>query len=253
MSLSRQATIWAQRFDRRWAEFSTGLFPLLLERGFTARHKIAYLVSDLQPFSFVEPARVAALVLPMAPIVEAAVAEEDAEVGEDDSVSFANYDTLDLANLIECVGGKVSPATLDIFRRWLPRMRVSRDDDDTSDYWSTGYASLALDVPKYNSFIVGRRDGKLPRPDPTARHGFNLQALLGQLAAAVEQRAPFLLVVEAWEDFLRHFPHACLVRSVSDATLLWIARVVYHRIAGHPLGTVVQHLHDDIWRLARLT
>lgn len=60
------------------------------------------------------------------------------------------------------------------------------------------------------------------------------------------------LIAPAWKEYLINFPTLSQSRSVHLNTLLWVARCVFHRIAGHPLGETAARLHDAMWRLAGL-
>ena len=81
---------------------------------------------------------------------------------------------------------------------------------------------------------------------------FNLQALLRHLAGAVDQHAPIADVLPAWADLLQNYAAMRSANSIDAGTLLWIARVVFHRIGGFPVGEVAQRVHDSAWTLAGL-
>ncbi|MBE7453362.1 MAG: hypothetical protein HS111_32200 [Kofleriaceae bacterium] len=85
---------------------------------------------------------------------------------------------------------------------------------------------------------------------PNRAAPFDLQGLLAYLAGAVENGAAEADVMPAWEDLLGSYPFLRDAKSIDQGTLLWIARTVFHRIGGHPLGEVAQRLHDSAWRLA---
>jgi hypothetical protein len=254
MNLSKLVMALERGFDLDWDRFDERI-PSLLARPDGPHDALWLLDGRFLSAAFVNPRRVALAIVPLQEVVDRAAVEEDAEL----LAGTRRYDrvlfnTLNLANVIECVGGTIAPATLDIFRRWLPELSFSRDDADTSAFWSTYYIALALDDRhKYRRGIMGPAvDDPLEPPDPAATHGPDLRAFLRHIAAAVEQCAPFASVAVAWEDFLRYYPLKRETDSLDHGSLLWAARVVYHRIAGYPLGTVAQHLHDDLWRLAAL-
>ncbi len=241
------------QFDRDWQDFAARL-PMLLQRGQTAWHAVEGLAGRFGQYCCVDSSAIRRILAPHAELVDRATMEKDARLVSGQSQYDTHvFDILDLANVLECVGDSISPTTLDTFRRWLPLIRASRDDYNTSGFWSRGFAALALDERHTYSKYLTPEYRKTPVPfdaPPDARFGFNLQGLLTHLAGAVEQRAPFERVAVAWDDWLAHAPHAMDSRSINPGTLLWIARVVHHRIACHPLGEVAQRLHDDIWRLA---
>ncbi len=52
-------------------------------------------------------------------------------------------------------------------RSWLPRIKVSRDDERLHYYWTTGFAALALDDRVTYARFAGYRGGALQEPDRT--------------------------------------------------------------------------------------
>ena len=237
-------------FDRRWPQFVAKL-PTWLQRGPTPRSAIWMLSHDFLDPTLVDPARVAPVIIPMRDAIELGVADEDLEIRAGVlRADPASFNSINLANVLECVGGTISPTTHEIFCRWFSTMRATSDDFDTSAYWSTYFGSLALGHEEYRRGTGTALGSVSPPPTPGATFGPQTRAFLKHLAAAVENHAPFEVVRPAWEEFVERFPDARDMHNVDAGTLLWVARVVYHRIAGAPLGTIAQRLHDDMWRLA---
>jgi hypothetical protein len=157
---------------------------------------------------------------------------------------------LDLGNALECSGCALADATREVFRDWLGRMELVRDAAQMDPNWSAGFAALALDErPTYRRLAARAGEATLPFT-PGETFGFNMQALLGHMAAAVENRAALADVTPAWHELLGNYDVLYDGATVRPGTLLWIARVVHHRIAGAPVGEVGQRLQDDITRIA---
>ena len=149
-------------------------------------------------------------------------------------ISHAFLGVMDACNALECAGCSIAETSHGVFRDWLARMELSRDDPHMDNVWSTGFAALALDEqPTYRRIAAG-----VARMPFTAGEtfGFNVQGLLGHVAAAVENRERLTAVTPAWEELLRNYHLLRDASSVRAGTLLWIARVVHHRIAGAPVG-----------------
>jgi hypothetical protein len=251
MTLQAMTRAWAAVAARDRDGFLPRL-PALLQRGETARHAIYGLEGRMLRLAIVEPATITPTIASLTPFVERAAAEDQSEIGPDDRCSPALFETINLGNVIECVGGTLSPETHAIFRDWIERIHATRDDADTSAFWSKYFTALAFDDKlTYRRGIPGPAlDEALDPPSPGTKAGPNLRVFLRHLAAVVEHRAPYATIAAGWEEFLERFPRARDELTLDPGSLLWAARVVYHRIAGHPLGTVAQHLHDDLWRLA---
>ena len=250
MNLDKELKVMKGVFDREWPQFLARL-PALLRRGPTPRSAIWMLSENFTDPVLVDPAGVTQVILPMHAMIEAGMADEDAEVRAGVlRADPASFNSIDLANIFECVGGTLSPSTHAIICRWFSNMRATSDDYDTSAYWSTYFGSLALGHEEYRRGTGTALGSISSPPTPGATFGPQTRALLKHLAAAVENRSPFEVVRPAWEEFIERFPSAREMHNVDAGTLLWVARVVYQRIAGAPLGTVAQRLHDDMWRLA---
>lgn len=196
----------------------------------------------------VHPGEVAADVAPLAAVLDRGAARSAEEmVGQRIRPSLLQL--LDLGNALECVGLSIADATKDIFRDWLARMELDRNTPNMDEVWSAGFAALALDErPTYRRVAACAGEATLPFT-PGETFGFNLQALLGHMAAAVENKASLADVTPAWHELLGNYHLLYDTSSIRPGTLLWMARVVHHRIGGAPLGEVGQRLQDDIRQL----
>ncbi|MCB9562825.1 MAG: hypothetical protein H6708_20680 [Kofleriaceae bacterium] len=64
--------------------------------------------------------------------------------------------------------------------------------------------------------------------------------------AALEARPGFAAVEPAWRDFIACYPALFDTDLADDSTILGAARLVYHHIGGEPLGTVCDHIYEDV-------
>lgn len=265
MNLERTITNWTDGAAREWAMVRDRL-PLVVERAQSgpARLAIEYWHSNLWSPVLVTPERVGAELQPFAPITDRAVAELQERLINGVTDDLALLGLVSFGNALECVGLQLVPKSWGAMRAWLSRVRVSRDDDRVYYYWTTGFAALAIDDRGTYAKICGFT-GEVPqKPDPSypkeprGRFSFrpgltfqcDVQGLLLYLAGAVEQRATFKDVEPAWEDLLWNYPVLRASRSLDPAALLWIARIVFHKVGGCRLGAVAQRLHDSAWTLA---
>lgn len=186
----------------------------------------------------------------LVPLCDDIIDEQEAEVRKYQRVTPVAVTALVLANTLDVVGLPLPSNSWPTMRAWLPRMEVSRDDESTADWWTAGFAAVALDEPLRFFKAAGL---SLGRPNPFvagATFQFNMQGLVRHLAAAIETGASFEDVRPAWEDLLHSYSYLRSARSIDEGVLLWIGRIVFHRIAGRPLGEVAQAIHDSAWRLA---
>jgi hypothetical protein len=246
MSIGRFQKAWQRRVDVAYRELVDELPALIRDPDY--RHVARAYSSTVVDASLVVPGRVRKEVAALSDVVEKAVAEQQAAVKPTESLGLHVVSMFHLANALQCVGVHIAKATMDTIATWLPRVRVKRDDAEAEAYWSTGYAALALDArPTYRRFTGGDDSAELPFKAGET-FGFNLQGLLRHFAAAVEQRQPASAVKPAWDELLENFDTHWDADSITEGTLLWMARIVYHRIGGHELGSVSKRLHDEIER-----
>ncbi len=203
---------------------------------------------DLLAATIVQPAEVRRELASLAPAFDRVVARAASGM-TGKVISTAFLDVMDFVNALECAGCPFADGTKEVFRDWLGRMQLTRDTPDMFEVWSAGFAALALDErPTYRRVAARAGEATLPFTSGDT-FGFNIQGLLGYLAAAVENHESLAVVTPAWHELLRNYHLLYDVSSVRAGTLLWIARVIHHRIAGAPLGEVSQRLQDDIRRL----
>lgn len=253
MNLQRILNGWRRLADLEWQEIRAGL-PDLIARA-ASNTKRAHLDGWFATVAFpvlTEPSRARPEVRPLAPLLEEAVVDLQRDHERYERVTTVAVGLLDLGNALECVGVALAPASWATMRGWLPRMEVSRNDVRAADWWTAAFAALALDEP-----LRFRKAAALTPDEPNpfvagATFEFNMQALLRHLAGAIATGATFEDVQPAWENLLLRYGDMRGDASVDEGTLLWIARLVFHRIGGRPLGEVAQALHDSAWSLAGL-
>jgi len=249
MSLSDKLGGWHNRVAATWPDVVKEL------RRAAASPKTGYATlvpyaAELLPAVVVHPDQVRGKLGTLAAAVDRAVARRAAEMPPDRAIPAAFLELLDVANALECVGCPLADASHETFRDWLARMELSRDDPQPFHLWSAGFAALALGERATYRRLAARAGEATLSFIAGQTYGFNLQALLGHLAAAVENRAPAAAVMPAWEELLRNYEALYDVASLRLGTVLWTARVVHHRIGGAPVGEVAQRLRDDLGRLA---
>jgi hypothetical protein len=186
----------------------------------------------------------------LVPALVGLIAEERAHASSVDELHWIVLSAFDIANALECAGCSVPPEVTAGMGEWLPR--VKHTEEDVKYRWKTGFIALALDVRAAYYPIAGYNlDGAIPF---TAGQTFelNLQGLLGHLAGAVESDATVGDVLPAWQDLLRVFFTMLPARMIDPGTLLWIGRIVHHRIGGRPLGEVADEVRADLRRAVGL-
>jgi hypothetical protein len=208
----------------------------------SAHHAVMNRGSRLLAQAIVAPAPAGKAIATIAPIVEQAIAEEDAELAAGEGLGTFLVPLIDLANLVECSARPLAPAARATLTRWLPRFGVSRDDRDASDYWTTGFAALALGDRKLLTRFAPERPFVAGKT-----FEFNLQGLFAHLAAAIAASAKLADVMPAWRDLIANVAPLRGADSVDEGTLLWIARCVFHGVGGAPVETVARSLHDSLW------
>lgn len=190
------------------------------------------------------PDRLAEVAEPLVAIIDGAVAEEEAAGPSslpDTAMKLVNF-----ANDIECVGGVLANPTTVALRRWASVIDVDRDGEFEDWYWDAAFASLALGAVDRARIFAGVMPGAGIDAAGGA-HGFNLQALLRHLLAAIEAKAPASSVEVAWREVLDNFDVQRDARRMTGSTLLWIARIVHHRIGGVAVADVARRLHDEVY------
>lgn len=248
MSLTRHFGGWQNRLKREWPDVVKELKRVAASPK-TGHQTLAGYTSTLVLAAVVQPDDVQRQVAPLAATVDRVVAGVAKDMAGH-TISTAFLELLDLGNALQCAGCALADATLDVFRDWLGRMQLTRDDPNMFEVWSAGFAALALDERDTYRTIAARAGEAKLAFTPGETFGFNMQALLGHLAAAVENDASLADVTPAWQELLGNYGTLYDGASVRPGMLLWAARVVHHRIAGAPIGEVALRLHDDIRQLA---
>ena len=54
----------------------------------------------------------------------------------------------------------------------------------------------------------------------------------------------------AYHELVSNYFELEAAESLDDGCLLWIAWTLHHRIAGQPISTVADFLHDSIYKIA---
>lgn len=142
-----------------------------------------------------------------------------------------------------------SDALLPRVKACLPSIQTSRNDERVYPHWNRGFAALALDVRFLYRPISGHEVNEPLRFVPGATFELNVQGFLGHLAAGVEQHAALADCEPAWHQLLANFPILERAYSLDSASLVWIAIILHHRIAGQPLATSADYLRDSVARV----
>jgi len=244
VSFDKLVIAWTKRATLDWQQYTESIAEALAEPDPIVGVR---LVKGAIPIAtaLAQPDKLAGEAGRLVPLVDRAVAASD--VDRAPPLPASTIVLVDLANVLACVGGSVAEATTAAIVRWLPEIDIRRDEEIQSWYWNTGFAAVALDEPATYRRFAGVHDPGPLAFEPGATHGHNLQAVIRHLAAAIETKASFDAIEPAWREVLDDFEVQWSAGRVDAATLLWIARIVYHRIGGHPLGEVARRLHDEVW------
>jgi hypothetical protein len=251
MSLADVIAGWERRVQRGWQELA-GEIPEVVGRASSgsAYDAVSGYITPLMAPVLVVPGEAARALSPLAPLVDRAAAEVDAQHSPAERVAVHAVGLMNLGNALQSIGCDLGPGTIDRFRGWVSRLDAGRNDPQAYWYWSGGFAALALDERVTYRRYAGRGPKDALSFQPGQTFEFNLQGLMEHLAAAIEAGAKLDGVRPAWQDFLRQLDKLRAANTVDPGTVLWIARVVHHRIGGAPLGQVARRAHDDIWQLA---
>jgi hypothetical protein len=243
MTLEPFAKAWTTHLTRNWQKYvaqiakSDELDPMIATNRLSGTTPVAAAIAA--------PDTLAKVASSLAQLIDRSAAAE--AVKHRERMPAGTSTLLDLSNAVECVGGVLSGATVATFRSWLPIIKVDRDDEFQHWYWNVGFAALALDEQiTYRRFAGVAIDADLGFR-PGALHGFNLQGVVRHLAGAVEGRAGVAAIEPAWREILTNYEIQRSAGTIHASTLLWIARIVYHRIGGRPLAAVARCLHDEVW------
>lgn len=184
----------------------------------------------------------------LAPLVPALASdlahlEGEAAAGQ---VSWAWMELVDQVAVLAAMGAPGAEALMRRVPACLPSITTGRNIDIVHYHWDRGLAALFLDLPAMYRPISGH-DVKDPlRFTPRVRVGFNMQALLAHLAGAVEQRAALADCEAAWHETLANFRILDRAQMLATPSLVWIAAILHHRVAGRPLATSADYLRDSV-------
>lgn len=110
-------------------------------------------------------------------------------------------------------------------------------------HYARGFAALALGVRAVYRPLAGVLLDAPLEFTTGELVGFNNQALLRHLAAAVESDASFEDVRPAWSEFVRRMDSEEETGTLGAGSLFWVGRIVWHQIGGEPLGSVGDFVH----------
>ncbi|HWO21741.1 MAG TPA: hypothetical protein VNO30_23385 [Kofleriaceae bacterium] len=194
------------------------------------------------------PAFVRNAFAPMRHVLPQAVAsylkECDVTIRENRPLSTAILTLSDATNAFEIIGFDVPPSVLESFRRYLVAIDVPRESPALS--WIRGFTALALNERRVWTMIAGYIPGQAIPFRPGETFEFNVQGLLAHLGAARLVGASFEDVRPAFWHFMMCADMLFDVNQIDYELVLWIARVVFHHIAGEPLGSVADLLYTTI-------
>jgi hypothetical protein len=253
MNLDRVVMGWTNGASREWESIEDDLHESIerAESG-PARLAVEGWGHQLGRVAIATPERTRAAFGSFVAVVDQAVVDEDQRVAPNGAVSFALINLLDVANALDSVGLSVADASRATMKAWLPRMNAKRDDVRAHYYWTSAFAALALDeAVAYQRAAALDSTAAIPFV-PGQTFQFNMQGLLRHLAGAIAHGARLDDVMPAWEDLLQSFYALEDAHSIDNGTLLWIARIVFHRIGGCALGDVARKLRESSWALANV-
>lgn len=254
MTITAALQSWKRRAGSAWSEYEAEIPEALdaVRRG--RAHDAILLLGDglATTAALVTPAAVARVAPTIAPVIDQAVAELDRERPRDAALTIAVLKIMNLGNAVECTGGTLARASHASFVSWLPRVNAKRDAPEALWFWNVAFASIAMgDAALYRRFTGVEHGRALPFVARTVV-GFNLQALAAHLAGAIESGASVDDVMPAFDEFIDNFESHDNAKSANKHVLLWIARIVFHRIGGAPLAEVATRLLTKLEQMAVL-
>jgi hypothetical protein len=186
-----------------------------------------------------------------APLVARAVAQVtvlDATTPDDVTTRLA---VMNVVCSLQVMGLPVPDSTVATARGWLAAMNTENIEPE-SWHWQRGWMALALGDLRTARTIAATPESGPTGVDPDAYPQFNIQAWLALFLAGVLGEVDWRVVAARWSEFLLMTPvleemHAFALRDLS-----WVARVVHVGIAGYPVASVADWLHDELLRVADL-
>jgi hypothetical protein len=168
----------------------------------------------------------------------------DVTIRENRPLSTVILDLSDTTNAFEILGFDVPPSVLESFREYLPAIHVPREFPAWS--WRKGFTALALNERRVWTMIAGYIPGQAIPFKPGETFEFNVQGLLAHLGAACLVGASFEDVKPAFWQFMQCADTLFSIHQIEYELILWVARIVFHHIAGEPLGSVADLLYTTI-------
>ncbi|MGS2617462.1 hypothetical protein ACVCAH_23490 [Micromonospora sp. LZ34] len=184
------------------------------------------------------------------PLVPAVVRQVAALDAADPDAVQPNLSVLGVMNGLQIMGLNVPEATVRTGSGWLAGMQTAGLEPEWM-HWTRGLAALAL-----GDLRTARTIAALPETGPVdaesgASPGFNIQAWLALLVAAVERRLPWAELRPRWEELLLLTVDTFFEMHVlAEVSVPWLARVVGHGAAGVPVREVAGWIHDEVRRVA---
>lgn len=246
MNLQRLTQSWADFSSQRWTAHRQQLYELVGGRDARSRIEVIARVSndDLIELLAIRGATCRDELTPLLSYAQHVVDDIDADARTHGDLAILH--TCDLINALQSVGHRVPDRTVDIMARWSSDVQLTRAFEPVQYYWRLGFIALALDRrPVYYRIAGYNVDGAIRFTGPQAFQ-FNMQGLLGHLAGAIENQVPVRDVLTAWRDVLRSFYELWRADMLDVASLLWIARIIHHRIAKKPLVEVADFFRDSV-------
>jgi hypothetical protein len=152
---------------------------------------------------------------------------------------------------LQVMGLPVPDATVGTARGWLAGMPTEGREPE-SWHWQRGWAALALGDLRTARTIAAVTESGPTGVDPGRYPEFDIQAWLGLFVAGVVGEVDWSVLSARWSELLLVAPVLEETKVLALRDLQWVARVVHARIAGHPVGTVADWLHDELRRVAGL-
>jgi hypothetical protein len=152
---------------------------------------------------------------------------------------------------LQVMGLPVPDATEETARGWLAGMATERLEPE-SWHWQRGWAALALGDLRTARTIAAVAETGPTGVDPDAYPQFNIQAWLALFVAGAQGEVDWSVLSARWSELLLVAPVLEEMNVLALRDLQWAARVLHAGIAGHPVATVADWLHDELRRVAGL-
>lgn len=241
-TLATSQRVWRFKYELDWPELLDRVEDLVRAPPGTTYDEFVEIVEAV---AIVTGSRHGTDLAPLVPFLDRdlAMLEQKAAAGQ---LGWSRMPLVDEVGVFVAMG---APGTEQMPARaatCLPSIGTSRNDDHVYCHWNRGLAALALGVPAIYRPISGHEMHARLRFVPGARFELNIQGLLGHLAAAVEQRAALADCEPAWHDLLLNFRVLQRANMLSSASLVWIAWILHHCLAGQPIASTADYLQASV-------